>query len=134
MGRYATLAAGADWLGKWTTFNAAETSAAVAAEEEADAKVDELLLGFDKTAWPLATPPAVAIAAKKYATARFLRRDFARADTAASPDSKSLPVALETEAMEALQQLAQQGFVVLPDGTRQDDQDGVGSMFAEIRR
>jgi len=135
VGRYVTLAAGSGWLQKWTTaFTAPQSAAALDAEAEADAKVDELLVGFNKSAWPLTVPPLVAIAAEKYAAARFLRRDFARSDTATAPDGKSLPAILEAEAIESLNLIAQQGYVVLPDGTTQKDEDGVGSMFAEIRR
>lgn len=133
MGRYATLAGGTDYL-EGEGAPGFVQSRATLAEADADLKIDTAFAAWDRDAWISgAVPPEVALIAKKWGAAEYLRIAFNKASPDNTPPDYS--VKLKEEAEQAIALIVARGYVLAADGSKLYPEAGTSrSMFPRVER
>lgn len=118
MGRYNTLAGGVDYL-EGEGVSGFVAARARLAEADADLKIDTAFADWDRDAWlgGGGVPPEIALLAKKWGAAEYLRIAFCKA----SPDVATLPgfvVQLRDEFDALVAQIKARGYLYAFDGSK----------------
>ena len=135
-GKYGVLTASQDFLEFFSTLDAVRQQSA---ENTADAWIDRMFEGYDRTTWSGAsstTPPEVRDAWLRWASADYITRDFLATNPAASDDQLAGPKFLRDDAMAIVQRAQTVGYLVGLDGARLGpvDDRGAGDFSVEVTR